>query len=29
MVDINKMLQENRKRTFELFSSEVKAHELE
>lgn len=29
MVDINKMMQENRKRTFELFSQDVKAQELE
>lgn len=29
MVDINKMILENRKRTFEVYSKEIKASELE
>jgi len=29
MVDINRMVQENRKRTFELFEKEIKATDLE
>lgn len=29
MVDIKKIIQENRKRTFELFSNDIKAQDLE